>query len=104
MRGGDVVTYVDGAGAVFRAAVCGVPDTGASGAKVLNLRFADGRVLEGIAHEQDRAPGGAYWTFEPPPISGEPMLGAPPTGDSPFVVGTSEPIARKTAHRSRLEK
>jgi hypothetical protein len=72
MRGGQVVTYVDATGQVCPAVICGLPGSGPSGVKILDLRMADGSVVERVAHEGDREPGGGYWTLgavepEPPP-------------------------------------
>ena len=67
MRAADPVFYVDGAGAVAPATVCGIPGTGASSYKTLDVRLADGTVVSQVAHERDRVAGGAFWTLTAPP-------------------------------------
>ncbi len=71
MRGGQVVTYCDPGGALHAGAVCGIPDTGPSGAKILDLRLADGTVVSGVPHEGDRQDGAAFWRLGAPPAPPE---------------------------------
>lgn len=82
MRGGQVVTYVDEAGRSCPAVICGLPGSGPSGVKILDLRMADGTVVERVPHAGDRVAGGAYWTLDAvaPPAAPAPEAEAPAKG------------------------
>ena len=56
MHLGQVVTYVDAQGASSSASVLAIPDTGASGFKILDLSTA-----EAVPHRNDAVPGSAFW-------------------------------------------
>lgn len=65
MRIGDPITFIDTKGNEHGATVTGVPDTGPSGKKILNLEYRDARqiavVVEGVVHGDDRESGKSYW-------------------------------------------
>jgi len=76
MRGGQVVTYVDGAGTSCPATICGLPGSGPAGIKILDVRLSDGRVVANVAHQSDHAEGAGYWTLDPIPSA--PAAKSPP--------------------------
>ena len=53
---GQAVTYVDALGAASAASVVGIPDTGPSGFKILDLTTGTA-----VPYRDDAAPGSAYW-------------------------------------------
>lgn len=69
MRINDRVIYVDSRGETHAASVTAVVDTGASGAKVLDLKVG-GHAKNNVAHERDHVKPEAYWRL---PSKGEPL-------------------------------
>lgn len=75
MRLNDKCGFFDEAGSRHLATITGIPGTGASGFKTLDLTYRDeGETVEekGVPHENDAGPGEAFWIEKGASLNPEP--------------------------------
>lgn len=99
MKLGQQITYVDAKGKKHGATVTAVPDTGASGNKVVDLTYADGAVAR-VLHGNDRVKGQGYWLLvsevENPPDRRAPEEKQPIALAEAEASGALPPASRRT--------
>ena len=92
MKIGGRVAYIDSNGKQHGAGITGVPATGASGKKILNLEYKDAEqrahTVDGVVHRDDREAGKGFWLL--PAEAEEPADRRAPIDQQPIALAKAE--------------